>query len=111
MGRWLKQTDTLIMMTLLLGLFLFRFGDAAWAALSPQLVWVQSTLSDQLDRMTISLVSQPEAIQAADSPVDQPHVTSPVGATSPVSSPAHCPHKRITIRPSCGFGHGYGWQN
>ncbi len=107
MGRWLRQTDTLIIAALFVGLFLFRFGDEAWAAVSPHLTYAQNTLTAQFERITTSLTS-------VDTPVEAPdviNVTSPVShsPTTPVFTPGPRP-TRIVVGPSCPGGHPHSCQ-
>ncbi len=106
MARWLRQTDTLVIITLAIGVFLFRFGAETWAAVTPTLVRVQNTLSAQVDRVTTSLASIPVSVETDDIPVTTPVSTSPGGAALALPFIAPGSQTRIVVEPSCGFRDG-----
>jgi len=97
MGRWMKQTDTLIIAALLVGLFVFRFGDESWAAVAPHVRRAQNTLSAQFDRVTTSS-------HTSATPTEAPN---DVTATLPVNNSQTVPttpvgfQTRVVIGPSC----------
>ncbi len=108
MPRWLRQTDTLVMMTLAVGVFVFRFGNETWAAVTPHLVQVHNTLSAQFDRVTTSLASIPGSVETEVISVETPVISATAGISSDSAIIAARSEPIMVLGPSCGFPHAGG---
>lgn len=108
MGRWFRQTDTMIIMMLALGLFLFRFGNETWAAVSPRLLQAKDSFSAQYDRLTTALTTQADSAQTDEGPGTQPSVTPPVSTLTSTRFSGTRPQAYFVVSPGCELGQRYG---
>ena len=106
MRRWLRQTDTLIFMTLAVGLFLFRFGDETWAAVSLHLVRAQNAVAAQFDKVTTSITSN--ATLEDDTSEVVTGTPTIGGPRFPAGFQPGPIQTHIIIGPSCPSGSPYG---
>ena len=109
MRRWLRHSDPLIIATLAIGVFLFRYGSETWANVAPQLNRAQNFLSAQFDRLSTATTELPatpeqEPTVAIETPAEASPTASDIGV-EPVFFPGH---GWIVVSPGCPGEIRYG---